>query len=356
MNNIKTDILIVGAGAAGIAASLSASESSKHVILAEQLSYVGGLITAGLVTMFCGMEGNESKAIQAVLKETEKHGGVVETQDGPLVNPEIFKIAVEGMLTDRGVKILYNSHAYGLFHNVFNMRIEKVYFRNSYQTFSIEPKVVIDCTGNGDIFYHCGEPFKEYYSKDIPIGLVVRIGGISKEAENYLLSKKGKIRLRELDIPVFERTAMKSIMWTIVNCDNNEYGVKEYENLTNILFYLRRKALMVSLILKMNIWEDSFLLDTAPLIGVRISRLLEGRAKLIGEYTETKMAIADYENKCLLPKYTKNLLIAGRCISADFSVMNRMRVIPACFATGEMAGIAATKLINKGTNHDTISK
>ncbi len=330
MDNIKTDILIVGAGAAGIAAALSASKSNKSIILAEQLSYVGGLITAGLVTMICGMEGNESDAIQEVLEEVKKYDGFLDTKDGPLVNPEIFKIAVEGMLTDRGIKILYNSCAYGVFHNVFNRKIEKVYFRDNYQEFSIEPKVVIDCTGNGDIFYYCGEPFKEYYSKDISIGLVVRIGGISEEAEKYLFSERGKEFLEESDLPRFERTAMKSILWTIVDYSDNEYGTKEYNNLTEILIYLRKKALEVSINLrKDSFFRDSFLLNTAPLIGVRISRLLDGKSTLV-------------------PKYTKNLLVAGRCISADFSVMNEMRVIPACFATGEMAGVAATLMIKKG--------
>ncbi len=327
MNNIKTDILIVGAGSAGIAAALSASESSKDVILAEQLSYVGGLITAGLVTMFCGMEGNESKAIQAVLDELKKYDGIVDTKDGPLVNPEIFKIAVEGMLIDRGVKILYNSHAY-LVPRLWNV-ITEVIFKNNQKTIIVEPKVIIDCTGNGDIFYYCGESYKEYYSKDIPIGLVVRIGGVSEEAEKYLFSEAGKKFLKGLSIPEFGKTAMKSILWTVVDYSNNKYGVEEYENLTEILIYLRRKALEICINLKRNnILKDSFLLDTAPLIGVRISRLLEGKDTLI-------------------PKFTKNLLVAGRCISAELPIMDKMRVIPACFATGEMAGIAAVKLIKE---------
>lgn len=371
MDNIKTDILIVGAGATGIAASLSAVKTCKNVILAEQLSYVGGLITAGLVTMFCGMEGNDSEAIQDILKELKKYDGVLDTKDGPLVNPEIFKIAVEGMLTDRGVKILYNSHAY-LVPRLYRM-ITEVIFKNNEKTIIVEPKVVIDCTGNGDIFYYCGEPYKEYYSKDIPIGLVVRIGGISEEAEKYLLSKEGKTRLKELDIPVFEKTAMKSIMWTIVNYSGDKfisdslqdfscsrglsgitaikdgYMVKKYEDINAILIHLRKKALEISVNLKKNnILKNSFLLDTAPLIGIRISRLLRGKS-ILNYITDSASVIDEYKDmyECLMPEHTKNLLVAGRCISAELSVMDRMRVIPACFATGEMAGVTAVKLINK---------
>jgi len=310
------------------------------------------LITGGLVTLFCGMGGNESDAIQEVLKEIKKYDGVLETKDRPLVNPEIFKIVVERMLIDKNIRILYNSYAYGVIRH--NKIIEKVFFRDNYTTFSIEPKVVIDCTGNGDIFYYCGEPFKEYYSKDIPIGLVVRIGGISKIAEDYLFSKEGEAFLKGLSIPEFEKTMMESILWTTVNYSGNKfishslqglgclygisdvvainkdgYTVKEYEDLDAILIHLRKKALELSVNLKGNkILKDSFLLDTAPLIGVRISRLLEGESTLI-------------------PKFTKNLLVAGRCISAGLPVMDRMRAIPACFVTGEMAGIATTLTIKE---------
>lgn len=336
MNNTKTDILIVGAGAAGIATSLSAVKMCKNIILAEQFSYVGGSITGGLVTLFCGMENNKNGVIQDVLKELNKYNGVSYIKYDPIVNPEIFKIAVEGMLIDKGIKILYNSHAYDVTKH--NGVIEKVFFRNNCTVFSIEPEVVIDCTGNGDIFYYCGESYKEYYSKDIPIGLVVRIGGISGTAEKYLFSKGGKAFLKGSSIPAFERTAMESILWTIVNYSDNKYGVEEYNNLTEILIYLRRKALEVSVNLKENnILKGSFLLDTAPLIGVRISRLLEGKDTL----TKRSNGI----QKCLSPKYTKNLLVVGRCISAELSVMDKMRVIPACFITGEIAGTAAALLI-----------
>ncbi len=142
MDNIKTDILVVGAGAAGIAASLSASKTCKNIILAEQLSYVGGLITGGLVTLFCGMKNNESCVLQDVIEELEKYSGVSYIKDDPVVNPEIFKIAVEGMLVDRGVKILYNSHAY-LVPREYRI-ITEVIFKNNEKTIKIEPKVVID--------------------------------------------------------------------------------------------------------------------------------------------------------------------------------------------------------------------
>jgi len=343
MDNTKTDILIVGAGAAGIAASLSASKTCNNIILAERLNYIGGAITGGLITHLCNMKGYESGVIQDIIEELKKYNGVLYIKDIlPAVNPEIFKIVIEGMLINRGIKILYDSYAYEVTKH--NDKIQKIFFRDNYKSFSIEPKVVIDCTGNGDIFYYCGEPFKEYYSKDMPVGLAMRIGGINEVAEEYLFSEEGKAFLEEVSLPPFERTAMKSILWTTVNYSDNEYGIKEYENLTEILIHLRKKALRVSINLRKNkILKDLFLLDTAPLLGVRISRLLRGKSILT--YIPDSASIADKHNhihKCLLPKFTKNLLVAGRCISAELFIMNGMRTIPACLTMGQIAGSAAS--------------
>ncbi|MBC8138686.1 MAG: FAD-dependent oxidoreductase, partial [Fibrella sp.] len=45
--------------------------------------------------------------------------------------------------------------------------------------------------------------------------------------------------------------------------------------------------------------------------------------------------------RCLLPQGVRNLIVAGRCLSADRAVQGAVRVMPVCFALGEAAGIAA---------------
>jgi hypothetical protein len=45
--------------------------------------------------------------------------------------------------------------------------------------------------------------------------------------------------------------------------------------------------------------------------------------------------------RCLLPQGIENLLVAGRCLSADRAVQGAARVMPFCFAMGEAAGLAA---------------
>ncbi|MDP6709690.1 MAG: FAD-dependent oxidoreductase, partial [Alphaproteobacteria bacterium] len=45
--------------------------------------------------------------------------------------------------------------------------------------------------------------------------------------------------------------------------------------------------------------------------------------------------------RCLVPRDVEQLLVAGRCISADHAAHSRSRNMPACMATGQAAGIAA---------------
>jgi hypothetical protein len=49
----------------------------------------------------------------------------------------------------------------------------------------------------------------------------------------------------------------------------------------------------------------------------------------------------DIPYRCLVPQSIDNLLVAGRCISADHEAFATVRVMPPCFATGQAAGTAA---------------
>jgi hypothetical protein len=49
----------------------------------------------------------------------------------------------------------------------------------------------------------------------------------------------------------------------------------------------------------------------------------------------------------LLAAETENLLLAGRCISADRTMQSSIRVVPGCMITGEAAGVAAASAVQK---------
>ena len=50
--NYRCDVMVAGGGIAGISAALAAARQGSNVILAEQQWMLGGLATAGVVTIF----------------------------------------------------------------------------------------------------------------------------------------------------------------------------------------------------------------------------------------------------------------------------------------------------------------
>lgn len=66
------------------------------------------------------------------------------------------------------------------------------------------------------------------------------------------------------------------------------------------------------------------------------------------EYVISKYKRGEYYTipfRSLLPKGIKNLIVAGRTIGTDRAMMGSVRVMPACFATGEAAGTATALCI-----------
>lgn len=132
-------------------------------------------------------------------------------------------------------------------------------------------------------------------------------------------------------------------------------------------------------------FEDAYLLMSAPMVGVRESR------RILGEYYLTAQDVARYRKfedgivkcnyymdihdmseedkkrlqsfetqkivaaekyfeipyRCCVPKGIENLLVAGRCISADFEAQSAMRIQQVCRALGEGCGHAAYTAIRK---------
>jgi len=82
---------------------------------------------------------------------------------------------------------------------------------------------------------------------------------------------------------------------------------------------------------------------TRQIIGEATPSLEDVKNKIFGDtvakpYANNEMRLP-YGS--ILPQKVENLLVAGRCISAEEEAMGQLRLIPVCSATGEAAGTAA---------------
>jgi hypothetical protein len=133
------------------------------------------------------------------------------------------------------------------------------------------------------------------------------------------------------------------------------------QDLTKAEFVTRDHVMRLTEFLKRNIpgFENSRIEYTATQVGVRAGRQIKGEASpTIDEINSIKFddtVVKPYADKemrlpygCLLPQGVENLIVAGRCISAEENAMGHLRLIPACLATGQAAGIAAAMALKRG--------
>ena len=104
-------------------------------------------------------------------------------------------------------------------------------------------------------------------------------------------------------------------------------------------------------------FENSYIVDMAPQIGVRQTRLLEGEYVVTKEDVHERVHFPDSvargrdyytPYRALVPKNVEQLLVAGRHYSATSVAQKTSREIPPCMSMGEAVGLAATMALDAG--------
>jgi hypothetical protein len=268
---------------------------------------------------------------------------------------------MDEMMKESGVKTYYHCWASNLISE--NKTIQAIILETKSGRVAIKPKVVIDCTGDGDILHLAGE---EYDLMQFEIGLVHRLGNIDRINENKPGYKK---------LYIGDPTPIPSVNW--VNMTGNGYNDGlDFKKLSELQQQHRIDIWNnVQQIRSTPGYEDVFLLDTAPQQGVRMTRFLKGEYRLTLEDSMTYKSFDDvigicggwisflYEEKkvdagqrpqwqipyrSLVPKKTENLLVAGRCFSFTKDLFQDARVIGPCLVTGHAAGVAASLAAQSG--------
>ncbi|HOX55652.1 MAG TPA: FAD-dependent oxidoreductase [Candidatus Paceibacterota bacterium] len=159
------DVLVVGGGPAGIMAAMAAAEAGLKVALVESRSFVGGNLTIGLPVL--GFLSQKRKPIiaglpQRLIDRLRARGAASEHRPCPLhvsltlVEPEAVKSVALDMLLERGVDLML----YRVFSGVVmeGGRICGILTESKAGREAILARVIIDCTGDGDVAFRAGVP------------------------------------------------------------------------------------------------------------------------------------------------------------------------------------------------------
>lgn len=407
----RCDVLVVGAGPAGTAAAVSAARNGAgKVVLLERYGHLGGMATGGQVLfiphlsegkqqMIAGIQqewldrlekmpngliGPDRKDIgstdPALIDKWRKYYGFVcdgWIWYGAYADPEMLKIAMVNMVEDAGVTVY--CHAWGSEALMEGNRVIGVTFQSKEGRKAILAGKVIDCTGDGDIFASAGCAYEKEYSGDdrsYNVSVVFRLGNVdSEEFRNWKYDPNSHYRDKLAEykklfgyrISPFV-TPMKDIMWV-----NNFVEGKDccnVQDLTDTEMLIRRSLNEGIEWIRENVpgFKNAFLHDTAPQLGTRGSRRLNGTYRLtmddIAQTIEHEDTIAiipahrrmKYKSPIELPygvmlpaDDVEDLLAAGRCFSSAHDANDHANLIPHCVALGEAAGAAAAVALQSNT-------
>ena len=350
----ETDVLVIGGGPAGVAAAVAAARGGAETWLVERYNHLGGLWTGGLVLPLLSTHGQskDKKTIQVIyglggeMWDRLKQINMTYYEYNPTIDPEAGKYVLDEMISEAGVKMLYHTWAAQVLMD--GKTIKGVFVENKSGRQVILAKVVIDCTGDGDIFHWAGENYDEM---KFAIGLPYRIGNVDRIKSAWGSS-----------------TPLKSVNWVNMRGEEDQSGTDAL-NLTRLQMKYRKEIWeYVEKQKQVSGNEELFLLDTASQLGVRVSRILEGEYRLTLEDSMTYKNFDDavgvsgawttmlYKGKrvspgerphwqipyrSLLPKTVENLLVAGRCFCFERELVEDTRIIGTALITGHGAGAAA---------------
>lgn len=404
----KCDVLVVGGGPAGSAAAASASRMGADTIIVERYGHLGGMSTGGFVCYIERMTDWDGRQVIAgfadeILERMPKdgvlgppdelwgsrdaqlveywgdrsnaHHGVVTWS--PTIDPEMLKIVSSDLLIERGVKILLHSWAVAPIKE--GNEVKGIIFESKSGRQAILADVVIDATGDGDIFAMAGVPFEaDIESDDIhhKINVAFCMGGA--DMAKYFDFRRNKAdefgeitalaKAQGLEPDSVPHAMPRNDVALFMGPRLSGYSAIDVEDLTAVELVSRERMMTVLDFYKGNVpgFEDAWIMSTAPQMGTRHSRRLQGVKKVVrddwtsGKVHEDEIGISPPPNPhnanvsiplgCMIPVGVENMLAAGRNLSCDAATHTFLRLIPQCWEMGQASGVAAAVAINSKVN------
>ena len=401
----ETDVLVIGAGPAGLGAAIAAARNGAKVLVLEQSGMPGGVSTAGLMSHWTGTSG--SKLYREVLRRSaEMNEGELHGKPVIEIDPEKLKLLYYTMLDEAGASL--RCYTFVSEPIMEGDRIRGVIAESKSGREAFLAKIVIDASGDGDVAAKAGVPYtigREEDHKMQPATLMFKVAGVDTERAVFLPSfestyetPKGELQAlarEKLPPPAGHVLLYRSTLPGIVTCNmTNCTGIDgtKAEDLTRAEIVCRRQIYAIEAFLREYVpgYEKCYVISAAPMVGIRETRHFEGRYTLTGEDILAARTFDDWivrgahfnfdvhnldgagldktgaqkefpevggytiPYRSLLPRKIKGLMLAGRNISGTHIAHSNYRVMPICLAMGEGAGTCAALAIRHGVDPEGI--
>jgi hypothetical protein len=388
------DCIVCGGGCAGFVAAISAARAGLRVALVERYGFLGGTATAGYVVPISGFYFKGERVVGGIAWEfvhrlEEQGAALVELPKGHVsVHPENYKVVAEQMVEESGVELYTNTM---LIDSITDGKtITHIVLHDKSGTYALTAKTFIDATGDGDLAHMSGAPMRSADSGTMqPISLCFVIENADATTDllkNYIhhngrdAKQSVNTAIREYllscpDAPQFGGPWFNTLLLgkslavnvTRAGCDATDpraFAATERK--------LRRDMFAIVDLLRAKFpeFKDCAIVSSAINAGIRETRHLIGKSTATlqsfldgttyacpAAHSAHPMDIHDpksagqqlirLENNAYLPcdalvcEQLDNLIVAGRCLSAEAAPYASLRVQATLMSTGEAAGLMA---------------
>lgn len=397
---MKYDIIVAGAGPAGICAAVAAARQGSKVALIERYGVVGGNLTAGYVGPILGSVGPGTMRDEICgllgVRDNDWIG-----EQGNAHNFEEAKFALADLIAkERNIDVFLQTAVFDVIKE--DNVVKGLVCASNEGPLRFEAPVTIDCTGDGIVAFMAGAEVGKGREDGLmqPVTLEFTIDGVDEEkglicigdvddvelngqrfldwckdraAEGKIPEKLAAVRLH----PCVEK-GRRQVNTTQVN----RVDITRIEQIFPADYELRQQINILRDFLRENLpgYENIKVIGSGTTTGVRESRRIMGDYVIDADelsagkrfsdvIVHDALFIVDIHNpdgagqaeekiqycqpydlpyRCFLPKGLEGLMVAGRCISGTHRAHASYRVMSICMAMGEAIGIAAALSVQNG--------
>lgn len=388
------DVIVCGAGPAGIGASLSAAQKGLHVLLLESAGCLGGCWTSGLMSIALDIidKGGIPRSIMDRLMADSRAQWA--DSESYVYHVEAMKHLLEQMVKNAGVDISLFTRITDV--KTENGRIESI-LADGFGSYAYRARWFVDATGHGTLSALAGCTYESGYpesGKKQPASLEALVSGVPDFWQSDIHNPEKKRELNELfqsvgikctyPSPLLFQNGPSAKCWKLAV--NQQFGVdiEKPQIITEATIDARDEIYRaVEALRTLPGWEGLTLVTTAEQIGLRDNRRIEGLYRITGEdclagrtfpdgvvpvryfldvhelskeghvkdgVSNRKTLPYQIPMRCLVSREIRNLFMAGRCLSGDFFAHSSYRMTNTACATGEAVGLAIASLPEEEDN------
>ncbi len=387
------DVIVAGAGPAGLGAALAAAQQGARTLLLEAKASMGGVAYAALWMPFNRIQlrnGSRGGVHGQMVARLTSYGSVacrpgkrnMIDGDNLDIHPEYLKLAAFELLEEAGCMYLVHSPVTGVTMEGPDLKGVIANYKGETHTFTAD--AFVDATGDGDLAFQAGAPMAKGREEDgflMRISLVFALANVDEERFFSYWEQDNGTQLKRVIAQaeqegyctswyVFDRTTLPRVISV------NNGGPLQLGNLDGTraqhISAAERGGLQVALDFvkiarekSIPGLEECFLMRTGASAAVRETR------RIVGEYVLTEedaregkefpdtiarkyggfdsnyfhgpmdKGYCNYPYRALLPQQVEHLLVAGRCGSATHLGHAAGKSMGNMMALGQAAGIAA---------------